>query len=493
MRLSPDNLPAIAARVPVPRYDRTRLRAGIVHLGVGGFHRAHQAMYLDALFGEPGEPDAARFGIVGVGVRAEDAAMRDALRAQSTLYTLVEKEADRPPRPRVIGSMIGYLFAPDDPEAVLAALTDPAVRIVSLTITEGGYHVNQSTGEFEADAAVLAEARAGGRPSSAFGFLTEALARRRAAGTAPFTVLSCDNLPQNGEVARRTLSAFAGLRDAELGEWIDREVSFPSSMVDRITPVTSRLDRERLLEEFGVEDAWPVVCEPFHQWVVEDRFPSGRPALERVGVQFVDDVEPYELMKLRLLNAGHQALAYLGYLAGHRFTHEVCRDPAFARFLRAYLEEEATPTLGPVPGVDLPGYKRQLIERFSNPEISDTLARLCADSSDRIPKFLLPVTLARLAEGQDVRRSALVVASWARYAEGVDEQGRRIDVVDRRRADLADRAARRLTDPLAFLEDETLFGDLRHRPAFTGPYLEALDSLHRIGARATVEQWEDRP
>lgn len=487
MKLTPANLPAVAARVSVPGYDRSKLRAGIVHIGVGGFHRAHQAMYLDALFSESRDSD---FAIVGVGVRPEDAPMRDALREQSTLYTLVEKEADRPPRPQVIGSMIDYLFAPDDPEAVLTALTDPAIRIVSLTITEGGYHMNQTTGEFEADAAVLAEVRDGAQPTSTFGFLTEALARRRAAGTKPFTVMSCDNIPQNGRVAQRTLSAFAALKDEDLGEWINREVSFPSSMVDRITPVTSHLDRRWLREEVGVEDAWPVVCEPFSQWVVEDRFPSGRPALERVGVRFVDDVEPYELMKLRLLNAGHQALCYLGYLAGYRYVHEVCRDPSFVRFLRAYMDEEATPTLEPVPGVDLPTYKAQLIERFSNPEISDTLARLCADTSDRIPKFLLPVVHARLAEGKDVRRSALVVASWARYAQGVDEQGRRIDLIDRRRTDLTNRAARQSADPLAFLEDETLFGDLRHQPAFVEPYVTALNSLNHIGARATIEQWE---
>jgi mannitol 2-dehydrogenase len=490
MKLTPASLPAIAARIPVPGYDRSKLRAGIVHIGVGGFHRAHQAMYLDALLSESADTP---FAIIGVGLRPEDKPMRDALREQSTLYTLVEKAADSPPRPKVIGSMIDYLFAPDDPEAVLAALTDPAIRIVSLTITEGGYHVNQTTGEFEADAAVLAETRDGAPPTSAFGFLTEALARRRAAGTEPFTVMSCDNIPQNGRVAQQMLSAFAGLKDADLGEWIDQEVSFPNSMVDRITPATSRLDRRRLLEEFGVDDAWPVVCEPFCQWVVEDRFPAGRPALERVGVQFVDDVEPYELMKLRLLNASHQALCYLGYLAGYRFTHEVCQDPAFVRFVRAYMDEEATPTLGPVPGVDLPTYKRQLIERFSNPEISDTLARLCADTSDRVPKFLLPVVHARLAEGQDVRRSALVVASWARYAQGVDEQGQQIDIVDRRRTDLMNRAARQPADPLAFLEDETLFGDLRHQPAFVEPYLQAMDSLHRVGARATVERWEGRP
>src|SRR3954454_16470829 len=224
-------------------------------------------------------------------------------------------------------------------------------------------------------------------------------------------------------------------------------------MVDRITPVTTDHDRAVLNERFGIQDGWPVVCEPFTQWVLEDRFPAGRPPLESAGVQLVPDVEPYELMKLRLLNASHQALCYLGYLSGYRYAHEVCSDPLFTGFLLGYMDDEATPTLAPVPGVDLASYKHQLIERFANPEIRDTLARLCAESSDRIPKWLLPVINEELAAGGPVRRSALVVASWARYAEGVDEQGEPIEVVDNRREEVMARARRQEADPLAFLRD----------------------------------------
>ncbi|WP_331769146.1 mannitol dehydrogenase family protein (plasmid) [Embleya sp. NBC_00888] len=490
MKLNSANLSSIARSVPTPTYDRSALRAGIVHIGVGGFHRAHQAMYLDALFNDGRDLD---FGVVGVGLLPQDSRMRDVMQAQDCLYTLVEKSPSGSRRPRVIGSMVRYLFAPDAPEAVLSALVDPAIRIVSLTITEGGYPVKQSSGEFDGtDASIRTDLRPGAPPRSAFGYLTEALARRREAGTDPFVVMSCDNIPHNGRLAREALTAFARLRDEELADWIEKEVSFPGSMVDRITPVTSDLDRVRLARDSGIEDTWPVGCEPFTQWVLEDRFPIGRPALERVGVQMVDDVEPYELMKLRLLNAGHQALCYLGHLSGARHIHEICQDPLFVRFLRGYMDHEATPTLPPVPGVDLAHYKAQLIERFANPAIGDTLDRLCAQTSDRIPKFLLPVTHRRLDDRGDVHRSALVVASWARYAEGTGENGEPIDVVDRRRDELMARATRYREDPLAFLDDRELFGDLRDNPRFTRPYLEALESLHRVGARATLERWESR-
>jgi mannitol 2-dehydrogenase len=288
------------------------------------------------------------------------------------------------------------------------------------------------------------------------------------------------------------ICAFARLRDPELADWIERHVAFPNSMVDRITPVTTDADRTMLADRFGIDDRWPVVCEPFTQWVLEDRFPAGRPPLERVGVQVVDDVEPYELMKLRLLNASHQALCYLGYLAGYRYAHEVCADPLFVEFLLGYMDDEGTPALAPVPGVDLHAYKRQLVERFANPEIRDTLARLCAESSDRIPKWLVPVVRHNLDTGGEVRRSALVIASWARYAEGVDEAGEPIEIVDRRRDQVRARAARQREDPLAFLRDRDLFGDLVDRPRFTEQYAAALDSLHRVGARAPLEG-QERP
>src|SRR5947207_724399 len=307
--------------VPVPGYDRRQVITGIVHIGVGGFHRSHQAMYIDTLMNRGAAMD---WGICGIGVQPSNTAMRDALAAQDGLYTLVLRHGDGTWEPRVIGSIVEYLFAPDDPEAAIEKMAEPAIRITG-------------------------------------------------------------------------------------------HVRFPNGMVDRITPQTTDEDRAELSRRFGLDDRWPVFCEPFTQWVLEDDFADGRPPLEDAGVRIVSDVEPYELMKLRLLNASHQALCYPGYLAGYRLVHEVTTDPLFARFLLDYMTAEAIPTLKPVPGLDIHQYARQLIERFSNPEVRDTVARLCANTSDLIPKFLLPVIRHQLAASAPFTRSAAVVASWARY------------------------------------------------------------------------------
>ncbi|MBP2336752.1 mannitol 2-dehydrogenase [Saccharothrix coeruleofusca] len=470
--------------VPVPTYDRDRVRTGIVHFGVGGFHRAHQAVYLDELMRRGQAMD---WGICGVGLLPADRRMQRVLQAQDHLYTVVTKHADGTREARVVGSVVQYLYAPDDPEAVVRKLADETTRVVSLTITEGGYNVDTATGRFDAgNPAVLADLEPGAAPRSVFGLVVEALVRRRERGVPPFTVVSCDNVPANGEVARRCFAAFATLRDPELGEWVRREVRFPNSMVDRITPVTTDEDRVDLARRFGVEDGWPVVCEPFTQWVLEDSFTMGRPPLEEVGVQLVDDVEPYELMKLRLLNASHQVLCYLGSLVGYRFAHEVCRDPLFASFLLGYMEREASPTLRPVPGVDLDRYRLRLLERFGNAEVADTLERLCADTSDRIPKFLLPVVRENLAAGGEVEHAAVVVAAWARYVEGLDERGGEIRVVDRLREPLAAAARRWREDPLAFLRRREVFGDLVDNPRFTAAYVNALTSLHLRGVRSAI-------
>ena len=409
-------------RLALPAYDRNLVTPGVVHFGVGGFHRSHQAMYHDRLMNEGTALD---WGICGVGVMAADQLMKQVLDAQDGLYTLVLKHSDGTWEPRVIGSIVEYLFAPADPEAVIEKMATESTRIVSLTITEGGYNISDVTGEFDAaNPDVIHDLEPDAVPQTTFGLITEALRRRRKRGLGPFTVMSCDNLQDNGYLTKRVFTAFARLRDPELGDWVDREVCFPSSMVDRITPVTTDADRAEVRERFGIEDRWPVVCEPYTQWVLEDAFGAGRPPYEQVGVQVVDQVEPYELMKLRLLNGSHQAMCYFAYLAGYRLVHQAAQDPLFQAFLLGYMNDEATPTLAPVPGVDLDGYKHTLIERFSNPQVRDTIARLCAESSDRIPKWLLPVVRQQLATGGEIRRSAAVVASWARYAEGVDEAGR---------------------------------------------------------------------
>ncbi|MFO7649267.1 mannitol dehydrogenase family protein [Halomonas campaniensis] len=484
-RLNNANLGRLAPAVATPAYDRGRVTPGIVHFGVGGFHRAHQAMYLDALMNRG---EALDWGIVGVGVMAGDRRMQAALAAQDHLFTLVVKHPDGRREPRVIGSLVDYLFAPDDPAAVVERLADPAIRLVSLTVTEGGYNFHPVSGEFDLDNPdIRHDLEHPEAPKTTFGMIVEGLARRRERGLTPFTVMSCDNIQGNGEVARETFCAYARARDPGLADWIASEVAFPNAMVDRITPVTSEADITELREGFGIEDAWPVVCEPYTQWVLEDHFVAGRPPLEAAGVQLVDDVVPYELMKLRLLNASHQALAYFGTLAGYRYAHEVCQDPLFVDFLLDYMRQEASPTLAPVPGIDLERYRQTLIERFANPEVRDTLARLCAESSDRIPKWLVPVIREQLAAGGQIRCSAAVVASWARYVEGVDEQGRPIEVVDRLRDELMAIAAENQTRPTAFIENRELFGDLAEEARFREAYLWALDSLHERGARATLE------
>jgi mannitol 2-dehydrogenase len=471
--------------VPTPDYDRTRLATGIVHFGVGGFHRAHQAMYLDQLMSDG---KASEWGICGVGVMPSDRRMKDVLQAQDGLYTLVQKNPDGSLTPRVIGSIIEYLFVADDPEAVIEKMADERTRIVSLTVTEGGYNVDHVTGQFDAsNPDVQRDLQRAVPPQTVFGLVTEALARRRERKLPPFTVMSCDNVQGNGVVARAAFTAFAQLRDPDLAEWIRDNVAFPNSMVDRITPGTTEDDRVQLRDFFGVDDQWPVVCEPFTQWVLQDEFTDGRPPLEEVGVQLVADVEPYELMKLRLLNAGHQALSYFGYLAGYRYVHEVSQDPLFRKFLLGYMLEEAIPTLPPVAGIDLEAYAHTLLDRFASAAVRDTLVRNCADTSDRMPKFLFPVVREQLKAGAEVRRAIGVIASWARYAEGIDEQGQPIDVVDPLRGPLMAEARRQREEPLAFISNREVFGDLVDDTRFAALFASALTSLHQNGARATVK------
>ncbi len=486
--LTQDNLEKINAGgiVATPSYDRDKLVAGIIHFGVGGFHRAHQAMVVDRLLSAGLAND---YAICGVGVLEQDRRMADIMAEQDHLYTLVLKHADGTREARVIGSIIDYLFAPDDPEQVIERMASPEVKIVSLTVTEGGYNFDQVTGDFLADEPHIRwDVENPERPSTVFGFVYAALQRRRERNIPPFTVMSCDNIQGNGAVAKASFTAFARLIDPAFADWMEENVRFPNSMVDRITPVTTEDDRKDVEERLGVHDRWPVVTEPWCQWVLEDNFDEQRPPFEKGGVQLVEDVDPWEIMKLRLANVGHQTICYFGTLLGYTYAHEAASDADIARLLEAYIEREAIPTLHIVPGLGLEEFRSALLPRFRNPEIKDTLARLRAESSDRIPKWLLPVVRENLEAGRTVSLGAAICASWARYAEGVGEQGEQFTIVDRLKVELVELAAAQRDDPKAFIRNTTLFGDLASVDAFGEPYLATLQSLWTEGARRTLEK-----
>ena len=479
--LSLATLPHLAAAVARPTYDRAGLSAGILHVGVGNFHRAHQARYLHDLFQAGADHD---WAIVGAGIKPFDAARREALGAQDWLTTVVELSPDAL-QATVTGAMVDFL--PVDPQAILARLDDPAIRIVSLTLTEGGYYVDAGTGGFDADHAdIRADAAAPGSPRTVFGILVAALRARRDAGVAPFTVMSCDNLPENGHVARAAVEGLARLIDPELADWIASDVAFPSGMVDCITPATSPAEIAMVADTFGIADAAPVTCEPFRQWVLEDRFPAGRPALERVGVQFVPDVVPYETMKLRILNAGHAAIAYAGAMLGHVFAHEAMGDPDVEAWLRALMTREVIPILPEVPGLDHHAYLDLCIDRFGNPRVKDTVARLCLDGSNRQPKFVLPSVADALRQGRDVRLLALEVALWCRFCAATAQPDATLALEDARAPAMQAAALATRDDPGAFLALTDIFGGLAGEPAFADAFAEHMAALWSDDVRSVL-------
>lgn len=482
--LNQATLAQLPPELDAPRYDRAALRAGIVHIGVGGFHRSHEAAYLDDLFRLGRDLD---WAIRGVGVLPGDRAMADALNAQDGLYTLVVKHPDGTTRARVVGSLLGVDHLLDDPDAVLAALTDPATRIVSLTITEGGYPASPDTLAFDpGHPSVGADlARPDAAPTTVFGLLVRALVARRERGVPPFTVLSCDNVQHNGTVARASVLGMAERYAPGHAAWLGESVDFPNSMVDRITPGTTDADRAQLADAYGLADRRPVTCEPFTQWVVEDRFAQGRPRWEEVGVQFTADVEPYEFMKLRMLNAGHQLIGHLGRHLGLTHTHEALRHPALRAVLDRFLSREAIPTVPRPDGVDLTAYRDSLLERFGNPEVRDSLARLCAYASDRIPKFLLGTVRDNAACGGDLDCAALVLAAWALGSRAADERGRPIEVTDPQADALRAASLRERVEPGAFL-GHPVFGDLGRDERVRAAYLTALARLQEQGTEAAL-------
>jgi len=488
-RLSAANVAQLAATVRRPGYDRGALGAGIVHLGLGAFHRAHQAAYNEAVLAA----GDLRWGTIGVSLR--NPAMRDALAPQDNLYTLALRDGAGESL-QVIGGLTACVVAPENPERLAAAMARPETRIVSLTVTEKGYCHNPATGALdEAHPDIVHDLAEPHRPRSAIGFIVEALARRRESGTAPFTLLTCDNLPANGETLKRVVARYAELhdRDRDLARFIAGEVECPSTMVDRIVPATTDADRQSVAAASGLYDSWPVVAEPFAQWVIEDRFPAGRPDWDRAGAMFVKDVAAFELMKLRMLNGAHSTLAYLGYLAGHETVAETMAAPGFARLVEDLMACEAAPTLPPLPGLDLAAYRRDLIARFRNPALRHRTWQIAMDGSQKLPQRLLNTIRARLKANAPFERLALGVAAWMRYASGVDEKGAPIDVRD----PLAERI-RRMTSGIidaptlvsAYLGLAEVFGDdLPAEARFREALAKALSELMARGAARTVAEF----
>ena len=478
-------LDAIPAGIQKPGYDRSRVKVGIAHFSVGNFHRAHQAVYVDQCLALGGHDE---WGILGIGLidNASETAKAKALQGQSGLYSLSVYPPEGTPTVSIIGSIVGYLHAPDDPEAVLERLVDPAIRIVTMTVTEGGYNTDEK-GRFKLEEPGVARDLTSDIPSTVFGYITEALRRRRDTGVGPFTVLSCDNLRHNGRVAEHALLTFARAKDAALAEWIETYVTFPSCMVDRITPAVSAADAARLNGETGLDDAAPIFAEDFIQWVVEDRFCAGRPALERVGVQFTADVDPYEQVKLRMLNASHCMMAFPGTLIGHRIVHLAMADSRISTLLGQFLSIDAGPLLNAPPGMSTTEYGDLLLRRYRNPAIGDQLLRICSDGASKLPVFVQDTAKALIQHRADHRRVAYLLACFTEYLNGVDDKGESFPVVEPNVTE-ADRALAADPDLSQGLGMSVFKGwALDQSPGFSADYANYRAAIRQQGAGATLQ------
>ncbi len=471
----------------LPAYDRTKLTPGIVHIGLGNFHRAHMAVYLDDLFATGEGHD---WAILGAGVREGDARMREALMAQDCLSTVIELDPHGKSARR-IGSMIDFLPVEPDNAALIAAMTRPEIRIVSLTVTEGGYFIDPATGQFNPAAPEIA-ADAANPHRTAFGAIIAALRARRAAAIPPFTVMSCDNLPGNGHVTQSAVVGLARLSDPALADWIAATVAFPNGMVDRITPATGPHERA-LAASFGLTDPVPVTCEPFRQWVLEDHFPGGRPALEKVGVTLTPHVHAYEAMKIRILNGGHATIAYPGGLMDIEYVHEAMAHPLILGFLNKVETAEIIPYVPPVPDTDIAAYYRTIVQRFSNPEVADTERRLCLDGSNRQPKFIVPSLRDALAAGGSIDGLALVSALWCRYCFGTTDSGAVTAPNDPNWDRLTALSHAAKDNPSNWLGMAEVYGDTGQDPRFRDAFSRALTSLWQHGTAATLTTYLARP
>ena len=481
--LSNSTLSHLDASIARSSYDRSHMVPGLVHIGAGAFNRSHLAVYLDDLLACEDEP---RWGEFAVGLLPADKEIHEGLTAQENLYSLMLMDTGKE-NLRVVGSLVGHLYAPADPEAVLARMTAAECTIISLTVTEGGYFIEDASGRFlEEHKDVRHDLENVAAPRTWLGYVAEAAARRMQMGRGPFTVLSCDNLQGNGEMARKALLAFAAARSGVLERWIEEHVAFPCSMVDRIPPRTTDENRATIAEKFGVKDAVPVVCEPFRQWVLEDSFAAARPAFERAGAQMTADVAPYEKMKMRLLNGGHSTLGYFADLLGLDFIRDAAADPLLRRLLKAYMDEvkHAVPKL---PGIDLDEYADTVVRRFSNTAIRDQVARISSEGCAKIAKFLAPPLADLLRNGNSPRVLPLVIAGWLHYQRGINERGRAMTMADGQGALLKPFVESGCANARLALDVPALFGNLAADfPVWAATVQHNLELLRAQGVRTTI-------
>ena len=485
VRLDGSTLKSLPPGIARPGYAIEQVGIGIVHLGIGAFHRAHQAIYTDDALAQRG----GAWGICGVSLRSPG--VRDRMTPQDGLYTSIEK-SPQGTRRRIVGSVREVLFQEEQRDDVWRRLTARETQIVTLTVTEKGYCHEPATGRLNAEHPdIVHDLQSLATPRSVPGLLVAALAERRRTHGTPLSIVCCDNLTQNGGLVLSVVTSFANLVDPSLAEWIGREIAFPSTMVDRIVPATTDRDIADNDAALGVHDEAPVVHEPFVQWVIEDRFAGDRPAWEVGGALFVTDVDAYEAMKLRLLNASHSAFAYLGYLAGHEYVYQVAAQPDFVAYMRRFTGDEVTPTLVPPHAIDLADYREALVRRFANPALPHRTKQIAMDGSQKLPQRILATVRDNLAANRAIDLAALAVAGWMRYVYGEDEQGGKIDVSDPIASTFASLAAKHRRDPKAFAQ--ALFAihpifdeDLQNEPRFTEPVTRWLETLFAYGAAKSV-------
>jgi len=485
IKLNQKNLSAIADQISTPTYNRSALKTGIVHVGIGGFHRAHQAYYIDQLLHKDSNTE---WGICGVSLLNFDKKIYNTLKEQDGLYTLIIKEIDGSLTKRVIGSIVECIFAPENPLRVIEKMAHPDVKIITLTITEGGYNFNESTGEFNFDNPLIQfDLKNSDSPKTIFGYLTQALKLRKENGLLGCSIQSCDNIQGNGDMTKKMLLTYVTKAEPNLVSWIQKNVSFPNSMVDRITPATIPTDISNLRETSGIDDAWPVVCESYKQWVIEDDFIAGRPAWEKEGAQFVADVVPYENMKLSLLNAGHSVLGILGALIGYSTIDEVVHNKEIQSFLRTYMDKEVSPILKGLEGINLEEYKNSLLTRFGNIYIKDQVDRICSESSAKFPIFILPTLKAQLKDNGPIEHAAYVIGAWVIYSLGIDEKGNALNIKDALAKELLKKAIIAKENPELFLEIESVFGNLKESEAFVKAYTKAYKNILKSGVEKCVK------